>query len=255
MKDREPFESPEFGKEEFDGIKDALNALHAVSGALSSDMRYVSRNAALKKELLDDPEIQQHLSELREAVAVARAIVSKIFRLISEHLAHSQTNLQPFEQDPASGTGSPKNKKKHDQMMADRKIYFNKTAHWLISTQFKNWIAPYAEEFLDVHKELTEYCLYEGVLFREFMSYTLITQCGADLALMKIEIVRIASAGDPQGEISTYQEAAGRAGDFLQNVLTPFIEDMKYAEEISKKFALQNIVYLIKIAEEIEQGG
>lgn len=59
MKNHESFHSSDFGKGEFDGTKDALDALHAASGALSGDMRYVSTNGALTKEVLEDPEVQR----------------------------------------------------------------------------------------------------------------------------------------------------------------------------------------------------
>lgn len=138
--------------------------------------------------------------------------------------------------------------------MAERKKYFDKSSHWLISNQFKNWIAPYAEEFIDVNRELAAYCLYEGETFQELRSHTLITQCGTDIATMRTSITRLISIHDPLDEIATYREAAGRAVQFFQNALAPFIQDVRYREEISKKLALLNITRLSESAEEIKQG-
>ncbi len=254
MNNRESSQLPEFGKERFIETGEALDVLHTVSGALSGDMRYVSNDDALTEKILNDPEVRQQLSQLRETVTEAHAVISENFRLLSARLAHLQTDLPPFEVGVSGAQSKKISRKQRDQMMAERKKYFDKTAHWLISNQFKNWIAPYAEEFIDVNKELSAYCLYDGETFQELRSHTLITQCWTDVATMKTSIARLISLRDPLGEIAAYREASGRAVQFFQNVLTPFIKDVKYREEISRKFALLNITHLVEGAEEIEQG-
>lgn len=254
MKKGESLGQPEFGREYFDKTRSAIEALNALLKSLSSDLGYISTNGALAEDVCDDPDLQQRLSAFRHALGKTHEVASEAFRSISSHMAHSQADLEPLETGGLGTVSQKISKQQRDQMLAERKAYFKITKDWFISTQFKNWIAPYASQFIDLPKELAEYCLYDGETFQELRSHTLITQCGTDIGTMRSEVARLSSTSDPKRERETYREAAGRAVQFFASVLMPFIESRKYNDEISRKFALLNITNLIGQARAIQQS-
>lgn len=254
MKGRESLPSPEFDRERLKKLNENLKNLSGSSGALEGDMRYVDNDEKFLEAILNDPAMQQQFTALEEVVSEAHGRISGMFRSISSKLAHAHANSQPLPDDVRGGMSGKISRQKRDQMIAERKSYFDKTVHWLISAEFKKWIAPHAHAFIDFNQELSKYCANEGEQFREMMSHTLITQCGTDIATMKRAVAQLETIYDPNGEVATYREAAGRAVQFFQNVLTPFIEDMTYKDDISKKFALSTVAYLTQSAEEIETG-